>query len=139
MNIGEHPEGMSAERRDLIETLECLGYDTMPGVQRDWSDWRDRLPDEQLRAIIANIKDMPEAPDTLIEAKHGADNEYPDISEMVEAITKSEAALAAIQRQQEAGLIDLTPLKAAAGKRVLTDALHSCRTILSQIAKAQEA
>ncbi|MER8506670.1 hypothetical protein NKH91_17570 [Mesorhizobium sp. M0894] len=56
MNVGEHPEGMSAESRDLIETLECLGYDTMPGVQRDWADWRDRLSDDQLRTIITGIE-----------------------------------------------------------------------------------
>ncbi|RWK94506.1 MAG: hypothetical protein E5X86_26610 [Mesorhizobium sp.] len=56
MNVGEHPEGMSAERRDLIETLECLGYDTMPGVQRDWADWRDNTSDDQLRTIITNIE-----------------------------------------------------------------------------------
>ncbi|MER9870253.1 hypothetical protein NKJ35_24300 [Mesorhizobium sp. M0136] len=56
MNVGEHPAGMSAERRDLIETLECLGYDTMPGVQRDWADWRDRLSDDQLRTTITNME-----------------------------------------------------------------------------------
>lgn len=47
------------EREELISELESLGYDTMPGVQADWPDWRDRLSDEQLRSILANITAKP--------------------------------------------------------------------------------
>ncbi|MBZ9852831.1 hypothetical protein LB566_03415 [Mesorhizobium sp. CA13] len=51
MNVGEFPAGMSAERRDLIETLEAFGYDAWPGVQKDW---REFLSDNQLRVAIDN-------------------------------------------------------------------------------------
>lgn len=50
MNIGEFPEGMSLVRRDLIETLEMIGYDCFPGVA---ANWRDGLSDGRLMAEVA--------------------------------------------------------------------------------------
>lgn len=68
--MGNHPEGMTAERRDLIETLEQRGYDLHEGVPKDW---RDALTLDVLACEIARL-----------DAADGAD--LPDVSEMAEAM-----------------------------------------------------
>jgi len=72
MNTGDHPSGMSSERRDLIEALELHGYDLHDGVPKDW---RDTLSDDVLACETAGL-------DT------GAAGDLPDVSEMAEAITE---------------------------------------------------
>ncbi|WP_181174434.1 MULTISPECIES: hypothetical protein [unclassified Mesorhizobium] len=52
MNIGEFPQGMTAERRDLVETLECLGFDT---DAQAIGDWRTTFSDDDLRAAIERL------------------------------------------------------------------------------------
>ncbi|MCA0027372.1 MULTISPECIES: hypothetical protein [unclassified Mesorhizobium] len=59
MNAGAWPEGMSAERRDLIETLECLGFDQdVAGA----GDWRTVFSDVDLRSAIDRL--CPEEKET---------------------------------------------------------------------------
>lgn len=87
------------DREELVAELEGLGYDTMPGVREDWADWRERLTDEELRTIIRNITDPANREDALTRAEmavadafDGAqeddvgEDEFPDVSEMVEAM-----------------------------------------------------
>ncbi|TPK15201.1 hypothetical protein FJ872_19595 [Mesorhizobium sp. B2-5-9] len=52
MNAGEWPEGMSAARRDLIETLECLGFDEDAAAA---CDWRTDFSDGDLRSAIDRL------------------------------------------------------------------------------------
>jgi len=85
-------------REELIAELEGLGYDTMPGVREDWADWRERLSDDDMRTIIRNITDPASREDALDRAEmavadafHAAQEDdgeadFPDISEMVEAM-----------------------------------------------------
>ncbi|TPL30210.1 hypothetical protein [Mesorhizobium sp. B2-4-7] len=96
MNVGEFPAGMSAERRDLIETLEALGYDTWC-IQKGW---REDLSDNQLRSTIDNIDQIIGEKEALqsitaevlsAAARHtpyeaADDVEFPDVGELVEAM-----------------------------------------------------
>jgi hypothetical protein len=78
-------------RLELIAELEELGYDAMPGVRQDWSDWRETIDDERLGRIIARIRDDIERRES-VEAPGRADEappELPDISELVEAIRET--------------------------------------------------
>lgn len=42
-------------RDGLISTLEDLGYEIAPGAQKEWSDWREKLDDAELRIAAAAI------------------------------------------------------------------------------------
>jgi hypothetical protein len=121
------------ERQELIAELEALGYDTMPGVQRDWSDWRDRFSDDTLQRIIANIKNSQEQAASVTAADDAG--ELPDISELVEAIRETVAAGDGYNAAHpEAKPTEDSP----AGKR-WREAFAHLRTLLSDCDKAMEA
>lgn len=133
MNTGEMPEGMTPERRDLIGTLESLGYDTLPGIQKDWANWREVLADDQLRVIIANLsakQDLERAAAAEAqsdELNKGDGTELPDISELVAAIDE-------IVASRDAFSASMNVEDCARQDR----AYDRCRELQKQIAKAQE-
>lgn len=89
-------------RQELIAELEGLGYDTMPGVAKDWPDWRTRLTDAELRGIIdtlhAQFADRDLAEHVAAEAPAEADDaEFPDVGEMIAVIREVVAASDAVE------------------------------------------
>lgn len=52
MNAGEFPEGMSLERRDLVEALECLGFDLDEAAI---GDWRTDFSDAELSSTLIRL------------------------------------------------------------------------------------
>ena len=76
--------GISQERRDLIEALEVLGFDT---ITKD-ANWRFLFTDNLLRAKFIALQDK-------VEQQAEDAPAYPDIGDMLAVITQSEAALKA--------------------------------------------
>lgn len=110
---GELPKSVT-NRDALIAELVGLGYDAMPGVQSDWADWRERLSDDQLREIVANIHTAAAKPD------------FPDISEMVDALREIVAASDAYDESE------------AANERCLR-AVEACRELIAEADAAMDA
>lgn len=108
-------------REELIAELEGLGYDTMPGVREDWADWRERLSDDDMRTIIRNITDPASREDALDRAEmavaeafdaaqeDAGEADFPDISEMVEAMRGTVSAADAWLAANPAIVEDATP------------------------------
>lgn len=108
----------SNDREELIAELEGLGYDTMPGVREDWADWRERLSDDDMRTIIRNITDAANREDALARAEaevaslvdeDGGEDEFPDVSEMVEAMRATVSTADAWLAANPAIVEDATP------------------------------
>lgn len=137
MNVGEFPEGMPAGRRELIATLEGLGYDTQSDVA---TNWREAMPDDAMRVAIAMLDSVVvfvdddgslkgEAEDgtiTTIEPADAAD--FPDIGDLVAAIDE-------IVASRDAFLKSMSDEDRARQDR----AYDRCRELQKQIANAQEA
>lgn len=105
-------------REELIAELEGLGYDTMPGVREDWADWRERLSDDDMRTIIRNITDAANREDALARAEaevaslvdeDGGEADFPDVSEMVEAMRDTVSTADAWLAANPAIVEDATP------------------------------
>lgn len=106
------------DREELIAELEGLGYDTMPGVREDWADWRESLSDDALRTIIRNITDAANREDALARAEaevaslvdeDDGEDEFPDVSEMVEAMRDTVSTADAWLAANPAIVEDATP------------------------------
>lgn len=94
--MGSPCEPLTA-RQELIAELEALGYDAMPGVRGDCADWRERLSDDQMRAVIRNIGEAGHRETARGEAEatdlagEGEQVDFPDVSEMVDAMRRAVA------------------------------------------------
>lgn len=82
-----------SDREALIAELEALGYDTVPGVRQDWADWRARLSDDQIKVVTCNLTTALDRGDPVFAEAAAIDageadatDEFPDISEMVDAM-----------------------------------------------------
>lgn len=141
MNGGELPNGMPAERRELIAKLEELGFDTQAGVV---PNWREAMPDDAMRVAIAMLDAVvvfvdddgsfkAEGEDgtvTVIDPTDEAD--FPDIGELVTAIDEVVAA-------RDAFLSSTTPATIIESALRQDRAIDRCRDLQKQIATAQEA
>lgn len=121
MNAGEFHKGMSAERRDMIETLECLGFDEDDAAA---CDWRSDFSDADLRATIDRLTPAEPAPDPPSDD----DIDLPDIGEVAAAMAEIADASDAIIKNY-----------GAAAMPRLASAVERCRDLQKQITKAQEA
>lgn len=139
MNAGDLPGGAPANRRDLIEALENLGYDCHPGVA---SDWRDTMQDDAMRVAVAMLDcDVAFVDDDgnfgvegddgrviIIDPAEDDEAEFPDIGDLVAAIDE-------IVASRDAFAASMTVADAARQDR----AYGRCRELQKQIARAQEA
>lgn len=121
MNAGEFPQGMSPERRDLIETLECLGFDEDEAAA---CDWRSEFSDDAMRAAIDRLTPVEPAPASTTDD----DVDFPDIGEVAAAMDEIAEAADAIVKS-----FSTTAMPRLAG------AIARCRELQKQITKAREA